>query len=103
MDKNVITEVLEQISGHFGDLTVSRGNTHDFLDMDIEIKNKMVHISMKSQLEEAIEWGGTQSGKKPATPAPSNLFDKCASSNPLTLEQSDNFHSIIQKLLYICK
>ena len=96
MDKDVVTEVLEQISGHFSNLTVSRGSKHDFLGMDIEIKNKMVHISMKNQVEEAIKWGGTQSGKKPATPAPSNLFEKGVSSNPLTLEQSDKFHSIVQ-------
>ena len=55
VDKIAFTEVLKEMSGNFGDLTVSRGSKHDFVGMDIEIKNKMVHISMKGQVEEAIE------------------------------------------------
>ena len=103
VDKDVVTDVLNQISAHFGDLTVSRGNIHNFLGMKIEVKNKMVHISMKGQVGEAIEWGGMQSGKKPVTPALSNLFDKCDSPHLLALDKSDVFHSIVQKLLYIFK
>ena len=58
---------------------------------------------MKGQVLEAIEWGGEQSGKKPVTPASANLFDEYVSSEPLTLDLVETFHSIVQKLLYICK
>ena len=44
IDEKVETLVIKDISKHFGQLTVSRGNKHDFLGMDIELKNKMVHI-----------------------------------------------------------
>ena len=44
-----------------------------------------------------------QSGKKPATPATNNLFLKTDETEQLSIKWSDNFHSIVQKLLYICK
>ena len=105
VDEKVVTGVIQQISEHFGELTVSRGKRHDFLGMDIEIKDGKVHIGMKDQVVEAIKWGGggIQSGRKPVTPATSNLFDKCEQSEPLSTEQSEVFHSIVKKLLYIYK
>ena len=41
--------------------------------------------------------------KKPATPAANNLFIKNDEAESLSIEKSDTFHSIVQKLLYICK
>ena len=38
-DPEVVTSVIKDISKHFGKLTVSRGNKHDYLGMDIKIKN----------------------------------------------------------------
>ena len=101
--KDVVTDILNQISARFGDLTVSRGNIHDFLGMKIEVKDKVVNISMKDQVKEAIEWGGTQSGRKPVTPASSNLFEKSEPPKFLLPDESDSFHSVVQKLLYIYK
>ena len=54
--------------------------------MDIEIKDRMVHISMKGHIMEAIEWGGNQSGKGPATPATAELFNNDKSSNLLPVK-----------------
>ena len=83
VDKDVVSAVINNISKHFGDLAVTRGNKHDFLGMDIEIKDKMVHVGMEGQIMEAIEWGEMQLGKKPVTPASSNLFNECGSSQLL--------------------
>ena len=49
-DQAVVTKVLQGISGHFGDLTISRGTKHDFLGMNVKIKDKKVHIGMKVQV-----------------------------------------------------
>ena len=103
VDKDAVTNVINDISKHFGELTVSRGTKHDFLGMDIEIKERKVFISMKNQIVEAIEWGAVQSDRKPATPAADDLFLKNDQAEDLSIERSDNFHSIVQKLLYICK
>ena len=39
VDEKVVTSIIKEISEHFGELTVSRGKKHDFLGMDIEIKD----------------------------------------------------------------
>ena len=49
-DPNVVIKVLQDISKHFGDLTISRGKKHDFLGMNVEIKDKKVYIDMKDQV-----------------------------------------------------
>ena len=103
IDKEVVSSVINDISKHFGELTVSRGTKHDFLGMNIEIKERKVFIGMKNQIMEAIKWGARQSGKKPATPAANNFFIKNDEAKSLSIEKLDTFHSIVQKLLYICK
>ena len=44
IDKEVVSDVINDISKHFGELTVSRGTKHAFLGMDIEIKERKVYI-----------------------------------------------------------
>ena len=102
-DPQVVTDVLNAISQHFGDLSISRGNKHDFLGMNIEIKDRQVHINMQEQVQVAIEWGHSQGGCKPPNPATSQLFSTDLESEVLSDDDSDLFHSIVQKLLYICK
>ena len=40
----------------FGDLTITRGNSYNFLEMNIMItKDKRVEIAMRKKIEEAID------------------------------------------------
>ena len=73
-DENAVTNIIETLSSYFGELTESRGNNHDNLGMYIELKNRKVHVGMKDQMLEAIEWGGNQKGWMPPTPANADLF-----------------------------
>ena len=50
-----------------------------------------------------MEWGGHQRGCKPSTPAKSNLFNQENDDKKLNDIESDVYHSVIQKLMYICK
>ena len=54
-DPRVVMNVLNMIEEKFGKLTVIRGRKHDYLGMKIELKEKHFEISMKKQIEEAIE------------------------------------------------
>ena len=48
VDQNIVTEMLEEIKKHFGELVISRGDKHDFLGMKIKLrKDKLVEISIK--------------------------------------------------------
>ena len=52
----MVTQVIELMKKHFGDLTVTRGNKHRFLGMDIAIsKKENIEIEMKDQLQETID------------------------------------------------
>ena len=60
-DSTVVTQVLDQIASHFGELSITRGTKHDFLGMNIEIEDRKIYIDMYHQVEEALEWGGSAS------------------------------------------
>ena len=100
VDSTVVTQVLDQIASHFGELSATRGTKHDFLGMNIEIKDRKVYIDMHHQVKEALEWGGVQVGTKPATPATKELYNDMEDGTLLDEEQSDNYHSVVQKLMY---
>ena len=54
-EPKVVTEVIDLMKKHFGDLTITRGNKHRFLGMNITInQDKSIEIEMKDQLQEAI-------------------------------------------------
>ena len=96
-------QVLDAISVHFGDLSISRGQKYDFLGMNIKIKECKVFINMKEQVMEAIEWGKCQGGSKPPNPSTGTLFIHDEDSPSLETPDAHYFHSIVQKLLSICK
>ena len=102
-DPQVVSDVIKYLSKYFGELTVSRGRKYDYLGMDIEIRNNLVYVGMKKQIEEALEWGGRQKGHNPSTPAKSNLFNQNDDDKKLDNFESDVYHSVMQKLMYVCK
>ena len=107
-DPNLVTEVIELMKTHFGDLTVTRGNKHRFLGMNITLHPKQkIEIEMKDQLQEAIDIFGQNEGDKvtegvtsPATRQLREVNPKCEA---LSEEKKETFHSIVAKLLWIMK
>ena len=50
VETKVVYELLDVFKDKFGDLTITRGNTHDFLGMDITVTNdKRLDICMKKK------------------------------------------------------
>ena len=70
VDAQVVTNILDMIKQHFGDITIYQGNKHIFLGIGIEITNEgKIEIEMKDQLLQAIEMFGeeiTETVKSPA-------------------------------------
>ena len=106
-DPKVVTRVIEQLSEHFGDLKIQRGNKFDLLGMDIELKNKKVHISMVNHLKDAIETYetglGMTSRKLPSTPGKANIFNNGKESDQMNKKESKILHTVTGKLLHACK
>ena len=96
---------MEQIKSFFGEITITRGNEHRFLGMDLTIVNRKLKVNMKHQLLEAIDTfeviekveGNVRS------PAQHGLMTVDKESERLDKHRSNVFHSVTQKLLYITK
>ena len=108
VDKNVVTEVIELMKRHFGDLVVTRGKKHNFLGMDISItEDKNIEIGMKDQLNEAVasfeEIEGESVSETVNSSAKHHLRYVDDTCKKLNGTKKEVFHSVVQKLLYIMK
>ena len=76
VDPNVVTDILEELKKHFGDMVIRRGDTHDFLGMNIKIRNeKKVRLMMKHQIEDTISQSKDICDFKVTSPCAQNLWD----------------------------
>ena len=71
-----MTEILEVMRNHFGELDVSRGDENELLGMRTKINRmqKNVIIDMWEQIQEAFDMLGEELDKTVASPANKNLF-----------------------------
>ena len=103
-DPNVVTEVLEEIKKYFGEITISRGKKHDFLGMNITLRDDgKFEIEMKNQIQEAIDKFGETFNYPVKTVCGSKLWEVNENSPRLDEKKSEIFHSVTAKLLYITK
>jgi hypothetical protein len=102
IDPDVVSSVIQKIEERFGKMTVSRGKEHVFLGMNFVFNgDETVTVTMKGYLEEAIEESKLSINKQAASPAKNNLFDIDEKSPLLSITDSETFHSIVAKLLYV--
>jgi Reverse transcriptase (RNA-dependent DNA polymerase) len=99
----VVTEVIEQLEGHFGKMAVTRGKEHVFLGMNIRYtEERTAVITMKEYLREAISESGLDIKQTATTPAKRDLlFDVDDSSPGLNVRDAETLHSVSAKLLYV--
>ena len=104
IDPNLVTDILEEIKKHFGELVISRGDKHDFLGMKVKLsKGKLVELSMTKQFEEAIEIFGSICGYGVKTPGVPHLWELNENAERLDTKNSKIFHSVASKILYVTK
>ena len=87
------------MKSHFGDLTVTRGNKHRFLGMNITIHpQQKIEIEMKDQLQEVIDMfeqhNGDEAIEAVTSPATRRLREVDPDCEPLSKDKGDAFHSI---------
>ena len=97
--------VLNILKTYFGDLTITRGKQHNFLGMDLTFNNDgTVKIEMKKQLEDTIKMVDERLlSNKVSSPASKKLFEVSEDATLLNEKESELFHTIVAKLIYICK
>ena len=100
--KEVVEEVVDKIEARYGKMTVTRGNKHTYVGMDIEFtKNGEVELTMKDYIREALKEFGEDCSAKAASPAASHLFQVNPKGIPLAEEKRKLLHSITAKLLFV--
>jgi len=101
---NVVTDIINLLELEFGKMSVTRGKEHTFLGMVVTYNdNRTASINMKGYLQEAIAEFGEDCTKHATTPAKKDLFNVDINLPGLGEAQKTRFHSIVAKLLYVCK
>jgi hypothetical protein len=103
VDPNVVMRIIQELEKHFDKMTVARGREHVFLGMHIQYtEENTAVITMKTYLEEAITESGLDISRHASTPTTRTLFEV---NKVLELlgkdEESEAFHSVVEKLLYV--
>jgi hypothetical protein len=101
-DPDVVSDVINRIEERFGKMTVTRGRNHLFLGMRfLYNEDGTISVSMRTYLEESIQESNLDVVKTAATPARKDLFDIDVESEKLDKCESETFHSVVAKLLYV--
>ena len=101
-DPKVVDEIVKYIEGHFGEMTKTRGKSHEFLGMNISfLGDRKIQIEMKRYLKEAREASLMDISRTAPTPAAHSLYDIDETSSALDADESERFHSVVSKLLYV--
>jgi hypothetical protein len=104
VNSKVVSMIIDKIEKRFGKMTVTRGKTHEFLGMDITYETDgTAKINMSRYTKESIDEFMGEIKKSSPTPATKDLFDIKENSPKLNKSKSENFHSIVAKLLYVSK
>ena len=96
VDENVVTEIIEEISKHFGDLAVTRGDI-------LFGEDGLIKISQHDQVQEALDKFGETYGHHLSSPCANHLWNVNENAEKLDKEKADLFHSVVAKLLYITR
>ena len=98
----VLKQVAETVEKQVGKITVTTGDEHTFLGMNIKFNdNGTVTIDMQDCVKETLTDFPDKLRNKAASPARPDLFFVNNASPKLTQERSDIFHSIVMKLMWI--
>ena len=102
MSENIVKEIIEKIEEHYGKMTVTHGNKHTYVGMDIYFPgNREVKISMIDYLKECIIALGEDCSAAANTPAGSRIFDSDPDGTLLNENKRKTLHSIVAKLLFV--
>ena len=102
----VLDEFAKRMIVEFGDMTITKGEEHDFLGMKIGFnKDKTFTVDMRAQIMQVIDEFEKYDTSDSATisPAAHYLFTVNPDREKLDKEKSIVFHSITSKLGYIMK
>ena len=107
VNSNVVTKFIKKLEERYGKeapLTIRRGKIHEYLGMTLDYTSKgKVKIDMRQYLKSILEDLPTDYDGSAVTPAADHLFTTNEHCKPLPEESAVLFHTIVAKLLFLCK
>ena len=107
VDKDVVTEYITKLQERYGKeapLTIRRGKIHDYLGMVLDYsKTGKVRIDMLQYIEALLESLPSEYNGDAVTPAAGHLLDVDEACKKLSETDAAHFHTIVAKLLFLCK
>ena len=101
IEQAVIDNIIKKIEERYGKMTVTHGNSHTYVGMDIHFKgNREVTIVMSDYLIECIADFVEDCSKVVATPAGNHIFESNPDCPKLTEVKRKKLHSSVAKLLF---
>ncbi len=107
VDSRVVNQMIELLNNRYGkeaSVTVTRGQSHDYLGMTIDFsKEGKVIINMEDYIDSVLEETPVNMNGEAVTPAANHRFD--IRKEPILLDEkrSDYFHSMTCMLLFLAK
>ena len=103
-EQAVVDDVISGLESKFGDMSVTRGDKHNFVGMNFCFtKDGKVEIIMRDYLEECIKTFGEAFNGGAKTPAQADLFKSSEEAEKLSEEKAEIFHHVVAKLLFVAK
>jgi hypothetical protein len=104
----VLDEIIERLDEKYGKeapLTVNRGTVHEYLGMTIDFgeKGKVKFIMLNDYVENLLDKVPTGMSGHAATPAANHLFSINDKADKISNEDSEKYHHLTAKLLYLSK
>ena len=104
VEEEVLSDIIDVVKSEVGAITVSRGNTHNFLGMDITFNDDgTLSIRMTEYIADTLREFPDKLRKSSATPARADLHQIDSSSKLLSKERGEIFHSLVMKLMFLCQ
>ncbi|MEM9592233.1 MAG: reverse transcriptase domain-containing protein, partial [Pseudomonadota bacterium] len=107
VDNSVNEELVAWFSKKYGKrlaLSIHRGKEHEYLGMDINLKNEgKVEITMCDFIEKLLAEAPEEFTGTAATPAANHLFETDPEQTKLREREAGIFHHLVAKMLYLSK
>lgn len=105
VNNNNIDYVIKLLKDQYKEITVNRGDIHNYLGMTMKINDKKVVISMDGYVNKLLEDCNIKENDSKdivVSPATSNLFKISENSVLLNKAEHAAFYTIVGKLKYLC-
>ena len=100
----LIEDLNSKFRTNFQELTVNKGEVHDYLGINIDYSNNnCVKFTMYDFLEDVLEEAQEDMKGRSKWPANNKLFDVNKGSPKLSIHDQDYFHRMVVKLLFVAK